>query len=73
MEFGILLYDGADEMDVMGPARVFWALDDVRSAHVGVVGVASLLAKSASLAKQVPGLIQRDLERLVQLTVLVRR
>src|SRR5437879_3466958 len=31
MEFGILLYDGADEMDVMGPARVFWALDDVRS------------------------------------------
>src|SRR5205823_199857 len=31
MEIGILLYDGADEMDVMGPARAFWALDDVRS------------------------------------------
>jgi cyclohexyl-isocyanide hydratase len=31
MELGILLYDGADEMDVIGPARVFWALDDVRA------------------------------------------
>jgi transcriptional regulator GlxA family with amidase domain len=30
VNFGILLFDGADEMDVMGPARVFWALDDAR-------------------------------------------
>jgi cyclohexyl-isocyanide hydratase len=30
LAFGVLLFDGVDELDVIGPARVFWALDDVR-------------------------------------------
>ncbi len=57
----------------MKPTLLLVALDDVRRAQIGVVGVTSRIPKRAALAEQVPGLIERDFERIEPLTVFVGR
>src|SRR5436309_5798228 len=49
------------------------ALDDVLSAHVCRVRIATRLTKRTALAEQVPALVERDLDRLEPATVLIRR
>jgi len=40
------------------------ALDDLGPPEIGVVGVTARFAERAPLSQQVPGLVERDLERV---------